>query len=93
MRRRTLLAAALSSTACGLSRQVLAGPNEVTATFDLPRGRKVSLLAGSDARAAVVENVHDPFFRRLSPLDFDLRLAEPVGDLPIDKRRERLFRL
>ncbi|MGL5097071.1 MAG: hypothetical protein ACRDD1_15895, partial [Planctomycetia bacterium] len=46
-----------------------------------------------DARAAVVENVHDPFFRRLSPLDFDLRLAEPVGDLPIDKRRERLFRL
>lgn len=49
----------------------------------------VMLLAGDEAREAIVEDEHDPFFKTLSTMDLSLRLARPVDE----KEREAAERL
>jgi hypothetical protein len=46
----------------------------------------VFFLAGAEARDAIVEDARDPFFRRLTRIDAELRLREPLGETPAEQR-------
>lgn len=56
------------------------------------QGRQLEFLAGEAAQAAVVEEANDPFFARLTPLDLEVRLGEPLPGVPREVALRRLKR-
>lgn len=61
----------------------------------LASGRVVAFLEGEEAKSAITEDTHDPFFRRLTVLDRELRLAEPLREVTLqqqDAMIRKLFR-
>jgi hypothetical protein len=51
---------------------------------------RVELLSGEQARSAIIDQAHDPFFDQLSPIDIEARLGQPVDDASIPQANELL---
>lgn len=51
-----------------------------TKVVDLRHGKQIHFLGRKDGQKAIIEDVKDPFFRSLSVVDAELRLAEPLPD-------------
>ena len=63
-----------------------------TVAVGLSESKSIRILAGEPARAAITEDRHDPFFASLSRIDAELRLGEPLSDVPPDRRVRLLKR-
>lgn len=66
-----------------------------TQVIPLAGGKAIHLLAGPEARAAILEDQRDPFYSLLTVIDCEVRLAEPLPDVSAPARVgmvKKLFR-